>query len=132
MSHFISGLTWVIFGLIILSTGEVVPYWNYTVELGVLTYPIGFIFIFIGVYLFINKSENNIATKCPKCKECFNSKDLKNYMCPTCNIKTIEMKEYFKTYPEELMDKEAPFKSQSSEKSKMSTFEHPRTKDLFE
>jgi len=43
-------------------------------------------------------------SKCPKCKKSYNYSELKDGMCPTCNIKTIETEEYFKKFPEELED----------------------------
>jgi uncharacterized Zn ribbon protein len=43
-------------------------------------------------------------SKCPKCKKSYNYAELKDGICPTCNIKTIETEEYFKKYPEELKD----------------------------
>jgi hypothetical protein len=42
--------------------------------------------------------------KCPKCKKSYNYSELKDGMCHTCNVKTIEMDEYFKKYPKELED----------------------------
>ncbi len=43
-------------------------------------------------------------SKCPKCKTSYTYSDLKDGICPTCNIKTIETQEYFKKYPKELED----------------------------
>ena len=43
-------------------------------------------------------------SKCPKCKTSYRYETLKDGICPTCNIKTIETEEYYKKYPDELED----------------------------
>jgi ssDNA-binding Zn-finger/Zn-ribbon topoisomerase 1 len=75
-----------------------------------------YIFVGIGVTLFgiiwlyvtfksNTKYKQNIDySKCPKCKTSYRYETLKNGICPTCDIKTIETEEYYKKYPEELDD----------------------------
>ena len=41
-------------------------------------------------------------TKCPKCKEGYIYNNLKNGMCPNCNIQTIDIDIYFQKFPNEI------------------------------
>ncbi|WP_321778183.1 hypothetical protein [Sulfurimonas sp.] len=51
------------------------------------------------------KYKQNIEfSKCQNCKISYRYETLKDGICPTCNIKTIEIDEYYKKYPEELDD----------------------------
>jgi len=34
-------------------------------------------------------------SKCPKCKESYRYSELKDGICPKCNIKTVDMEEYY-------------------------------------
>ncbi|MEJ2528404.1 MAG: hypothetical protein P8Y49_10135, partial [Sulfurovaceae bacterium] len=55
-------------------------------------------------YLFKN-TPNHPTTKCPKCKEVFDYKDTLNGKCPHCkDVDTVDIKEYYKKYPEELIE----------------------------
>ncbi len=64
---------------------------------------IGILFI---TYYFI-KSEKEKYTKCPKCKEVFNYKELINGKCKNCkDVDTVDLDEYFEKYPDELKEKE--------------------------
>ncbi|QFR49548.1 hypothetical protein FJR48_07300 [Sulfurimonas lithotrophica] len=96
-------------------SGRFSPDGYYEIELGVFKYLVTSVFALLGflvVYKTINRNEkisvNNETlieySKCPKCKKSYNYSELKDGMCPTCNVKTIEMEEYFKKYPEELND----------------------------
>ena len=57
--------------------------------------------ILVGLILFFmflktrNKKEIEFS-KCPKCKETFTYTHLKDGLCPKCNVKTIDMEEYFR------------------------------------
>ncbi len=75
--------------------------------IGNLAYILGGIFIIFGVLAlyFYKKNTNPITTKCPICKETFNYKDTLNGKCPHCkDADTIDVKEYYKKYPEELKE----------------------------
>lgn len=66
---------------------------------------IGIILFIYTKYFYLEKKEK--YSKCPNCKEVFNSKELNNEKCKNCeDVKTIELDEYFRKYPEELEDKE--------------------------
>lgn len=77
-------------------------------ELGEYSLPIGLIIIILGLlvlyYGYIFREQKVKYSKCPKCKKSYNYSELKDGMCPTCNVKTIDMDEYFKKFPEELND----------------------------
>jgi ssDNA-binding Zn-finger/Zn-ribbon topoisomerase 1 len=63
----------------------------------------GIVILFITYIYFKGKKLINYS-KCPKCKISYRYETLKDGICPTCNIKTIETEEYYKKYPEELDD----------------------------
>ena len=77
---------------------------NYEFSMYSLYIPVGFLCIYIGYLLFNIKNKKIEFSKCPKCKKSYNYSELKDGMYPTCDVKTIEMEEYFKKYPEELND----------------------------
>ena len=59
------------------------------------------LFIFsIFIFYYTYKSKNNKQTYiehsiCPTCQESYNYIDLKEGLCPDCNIKTVDIKEYY-------------------------------------
>ncbi|MGE0052430.1 MAG: hypothetical protein AB7S49_13000 [Arcobacter sp.] len=54
-----------------------------------------------------NKPKHPQYTKCPKCKEVFNYKELINGKCKNCkDVDTVDLEEYFEKYPDELKEKE--------------------------
>ena len=74
-------------------------------------YPMSFVFFIFGIYaLYItyktyknqkyNKPKSEY-TICPKCKESYNYSDLEDGMCPKCDIKTVDIEEYYKKKKEE-------------------------------
>jgi len=65
---------------------------------------VGVIGVLLLYYAYNLKSDVKEFTKCPKCKESYDSITLKSNMCPKCHIKTIEIDEYFKKYPRDLED----------------------------
>ena len=75
--------------------------WKFiSIDMSIFFIIVGFIFFYAGM-----KAKQKIEfSKCPKCKEDYRYETLKDGICPTCKIKTIEMDEYFKKYPEELED----------------------------
>ncbi len=57
---------------------------------------IGLFFIYMG---YKSKEKQEKYTKCPKCKEVFNYKELEKGKCKYCeDIETIEIGEYYKKY----------------------------------
>jgi len=86
-------------------------YYGYYIELKFMTYPVVIFFLIASLYflylvvleIFTNKtiSKSMEYSKCPKCKKDYYYGNLKDGMCPKCNIKTIGMDEYFKLYPDE-------------------------------
>lgn len=66
-----------------------------------LYWPLGLFLIILGLYSFFsiikNWKRNYIQySKCPHCKEVYTYSNLKDGICPKCNIKTIDIKEYYK------------------------------------
>lgn len=58
--------------------------------------PIFLIAVFLFYMFLKTKYEKEIKyTKCPKCKDTFTYADLDKGMCPTCNVKTIDMEKYY-------------------------------------
>jgi len=56
------------------------------------------------LYFKYKKTKLIEYSKCPKCKIAYNYQELHEGMCPKCYIKTIDMNEYFKQFPDELKD----------------------------
>lgn len=78
-------------------------------DLGEYYWIVSFLFALISIYFFYifiqykHINNKNKYTKCPRCKDVFNYKDLKEGKCPNCeDIDTIDLDEYFKKYPDEL------------------------------
>ena len=70
-------------------------------ELSNTTISFGFFFIFLGVLFLIlwyksyKKNKYNLYKICPKCEDSYNSSDLKDDICPNCDIKTVNLEGYF-------------------------------------
>jgi len=72
-----------------------------------------YISIFFGIFLLIsgigylyymnlNKKKTTIQHSiCPTCQESYNYIDLKEGLCPDCNIKTVDIKEYYQDKKDE-------------------------------
>ena len=106
--YFILGIVLIIGGIRVINTKTYeFKYYN-ALYLGKYAVLIGLFIILIGLlllYLGYNFKEEIIKfSKCPKCKTSYRYETLKDGICPTCNIKTIETEEYFKKYPDELDD----------------------------
>lgn len=106
MFNLVAGIIWMYIGYMIFNTGEYPVYYGYKVELGIFKVPTSILFFSIGIYFILKKNHLKEIkySKCPKCKKSYNYKELKDGICPTCNIKTIETEEYYKKYSEELDD----------------------------
>jgi len=106
--YFILGAILIIGGLRVITTKTYEFRYYTALELGKYSTVIGLFILLIGLillYLGYTLKENKIKySKCPKCKESYRYETLKDGICPTCNIKTIETQEYFKKYPKELDD----------------------------
>ena len=110
--YFIIGLSFIYIAYFILTYGYIPDVVYYSPKLSVnMQYLVAAISFIFGLYLLIvaylsfkNKINLPDYSKCPKCKENHTYSDLKDGICPTCNVKTIETEEYFKRYPEELDD----------------------------
>ena len=65
-----------------------------------------YVYLLFGIILFyiaITIKESDLKySKCPKCKESYDYYALNKGVCPTCNIKTIDLDIYFEKFPEEL------------------------------
>lgn len=101
----IIGILFVFVGLKVLFIKDWQGNWvNYEFSMHSLYIPVGLLCIYTGYLFFKMKAQKIEFSKCPKCKKSYSYPELKDGMCPTCNVKTIEMEEYFKKYPEELND----------------------------
>ncbi|XPV81922.1 MAG: hypothetical protein ACNI22_15300 [Halarcobacter sp.] len=62
---------------------------------------IGSIEMIFGLIIYIyaikrkRKFQSIEYSKCPKCKETYNYPNLKDGICPKCNIKTINLEKYY-------------------------------------
>lgn len=62
--------------------------------------------IILCIYAYYKKEKEEKFSKCPKCKETFNYNELEDGKCKYCkDIDTIDIDEYFKSFPEELENK---------------------------
>ena len=76
-----------------------------TYYIGNYRYPISLLFIIFGLYsLYMAYKSYKYQKKngkyidlsiCPTCQESYNYIDLKEGMCPYCDIKTVDIKEYY-------------------------------------
>lgn len=107
MKNFLSGAFLIIWAFSFYYSGTFMVYWGFELELGYLKIPLSLGLCILGVYTMISKQEEEKQIcyyKCPKCKTSYTYSNLKDGMCPTCSIKTIEIEEYYKKYPDELED----------------------------
>lgn len=102
----IIGILAIILGLKVLFQQNWNGNWGlYHFEEKYLFIPLSLLLFHFGIRMFLHKDVKVIEhSKCPKCKESFNYVNLKDGICPKCNIKTIEIDEYFEKYPDELDD----------------------------
>lgn len=87
-------------GTIILYTGEFSGYYGTIIYFGNKSKILGIFFIllslFIGYFELFKKSKKKVEySKCPECKETFTYKELKNGICPKCDIETIDIDKYY-------------------------------------
>lgn len=64
----------------------------------------GLIWFYTTFKSSINYKKKIEFSKCQKCKTNYTYSDLKGGICPTCNIKTIDIEEYFKKYPNDKLE----------------------------
>ena len=57
--------------------------------------------LFLIIGYFSPSYSSNRYTICPKCKESYNYSELKDGNCPKCDIKTVDIEEYYKKKKEE-------------------------------
>jgi len=107
------GLYLLYLGIDVYITGEYDAYYGYKANLNNFKYLVSMIFVLLGLFIIYKTMKMNTHkdtctniefSKCPKCKKSYTYSDLKDGLCPTCNIKTVETEEYYKKYPEELED----------------------------
>jgi len=67
---------------------------------------IGILLLLISKFYLKREFKKDKYSKCPKCKEVFAYNKLIDGACSKCNVKTIDMKEYFKIYPNDEIIKE--------------------------
>ena len=103
---------WIILGIAILDNKKIKGLFReYSFDYNNLYIFAGLGLILFGLMWFYTTSNSRTKykqkiefSKCPKCKTSYRYETLKDGICPTCNIKTIETEEYFKKYPDELDD----------------------------
>jgi len=105
MKNFLIGVFLIIWAFSFYYSGTFMVYWGFNFELGYLRIPLSLGLCILGVYIMLSKQEKQINySKCPNCKTSYTYSDLKDGICPKCDIKTIEIEEYYKKYPGELED----------------------------
>ena len=105
--YLISGIVFIIGGIRVINTKTYEFRYFTALKLGDYSVIIGLFIISIGLillYLYYIFKQTIEFSKCPKCKKSYTYSDLKDGICPTCNVRTIETGEYYKKYPEELDD----------------------------
>ena len=74
-----------------------IPMGGINVETNILTYILGVIFIKIGIVLLLKESNKYIIeySKCSKCEQTYTYIELKDGICPKCDIETIDINKYY-------------------------------------
>lgn len=102
MFNLFGGIIFILFSIVIYSSGIISSYRASYIELGLLKYPFSFFTFLYGVWLIANYKkikldEEEIYTICPNCKETFTYNELENGKCPYCeDVDTIDIEEYYK------------------------------------
>lgn len=106
MVNIFIGLSCFLVAYQVYTTGAFIPYFVYGVELGILKIPFSIFMIFLGLYFIKNHKKiwfqedtfGNIESYsiCPKCEKSYLRNDLKDGICPKCDIKTIDLKGFYK------------------------------------
>ena len=89
-----------LFGIIAFIAKKIPIRYGADLELGNSSYIISLIFFMVSAWLFLHilkefKSEKTTHSICPKCKETYLYKDLKDGKCPTCKVDTIDIDKYY-------------------------------------
>ena len=79
---------------------------NQSNNFGYIMISIGILLLLISKFFIKTQFKKDKYAKCPKCKEVFAYNQLIDGACSNCNITTIDMKEYFKIYPNDEIAKE--------------------------
>lgn len=105
MMNKVAGILLIIVGLKVLFVKDWQGNWiSYEFSMHNLYIPVGLLCVYIGYLFFKMKGQNIEYSKCPKCKTSYRYETLKDGICQTCNIKTIETEKYYKKYPQEIDD----------------------------
>ncbi len=111
MYNIFSGMCLIVLSFLYYKTGIFSPSWGgVSFELGIIKVPLSLSLLILGLYLIVsykkvesqNLDKKEIYTICPKCKETFDYKDLKNGKCPHCkDIDTVDIEKYYKDKKEQ-------------------------------
>ncbi len=84
-------------GITIIVTGEFIGYYGIPVYLEEYKYYFGLSFIILAIlpFYYTMKKNKTEYSKCPKCKETYFYSELKDGICPKCDIKTVDIDEYY-------------------------------------
>ena len=88
-----AGVITIFIGIISFFTGEIFFKYSKDAEL----YD-SFMWILMGILFIVislNLKKSIEYSKCPKCKESYSYIKLEKGLCPKCNIKTIDIEEYY-------------------------------------
>lgn len=105
--YLISATVFIIGGIRVINTKTYEFRYYSPLQLGEYSVIIGSLIIVIGfilLYFYYTYKQNIEYSKCPKCKTSYRYETLKDGICPTCNIKTIETEKYYQKYSEEIGD----------------------------
>jgi len=102
---FLFGIILIYLGVGVYKTGMFIGYYGYLVPLGIFTIPMSVLHFSFGLFLIYKSYRIFIGDEaiikyagykiCPKCEESYNSSDLKDDICPNCDIKTVNLEGYF-------------------------------------
>lgn len=97
-----SSILFILAGILTLFSDSIgispgMPMSGVDIESNIFTNILGVVFIVLGVILLFREKNNPAIefSKCPECKKSFTYSELKDGMCPTCNVKTIDIEKYY-------------------------------------
>jgi hypothetical protein len=106
LQYYAFGFAMTVFGFIIMV--EPVQYdskFGQTFDFSDVRWPLGITLFGLGIYTFYRTAKSKVdemddVRKCTQCLNTFKMSDLKDSICPECNIETEKLKGFFERHPE--------------------------------